>query len=50
MIAAIAIRHGLELVTGNTAHYRAKARRLWRIVLDACPVDAEAISRGEVSG
>jgi tRNA(fMet)-specific endonuclease VapC len=22
MIAAVAIRHGLELVTGNTAHYQ----------------------------
>jgi len=26
---------------------RAEARRLWRKVLDACPGDAEAISRGE---
>jgi hypothetical protein len=26
---------------------RAEARRLWRTVLNACPGDAEAISRGE---
>jgi len=26
---------------------RAEARRLWRMVLDACPGDAEAMSRGE---
>jgi tetratricopeptide (TPR) repeat protein len=26
-----------------------EARRLWRLVLDACPGDAEAMSRGEAS-
>ena len=26
---------------------RAEARRLWRMVLDACPGDAEAMARGE---
>jgi tetratricopeptide (TPR) repeat protein len=26
---------------------RGEARRLWRMVLDACPGDAEAMSRGE---
>jgi len=26
---------------------QAEARRLWRMVLDACPGDAEAVSRGE---
>jgi hypothetical protein len=26
---------------------RSEARRLWRMVLDACPGDAEAMSRGE---
>jgi len=26
---------------------RAEARRLWRMVPDACPGDAEALSRGE---
>ncbi|MGZ3469642.1 MAG: hypothetical protein ACXWO1_07695 [Isosphaeraceae bacterium] len=26
---------------------RAEARRLWRMVLDACPGDSEAMSRGE---
>ncbi|MGA2703425.1 MAG: tetratricopeptide repeat protein [Isosphaeraceae bacterium] len=26
---------------------RDKARRLWRMVLDACPCDAEAMARGE---
>ena len=29
---------------------RAEARRLWRMVLDACPGDAEAMSRGKRSG
>ncbi len=28
---------------------RAEARRLWRMVLDACPGDPEAMSRGELS-
>jgi hypothetical protein len=28
---------------------RAEARRLWRRILDACPGDAEAMSRGEAS-
>jgi tetratricopeptide (TPR) repeat protein len=28
---------------------RAEARRLWRMVLDACPGDPEALSRGELS-
>jgi len=27
----------------------AEARRLWRMVLDACPGDAEAMSRGQAS-
>jgi len=27
---------------------RAEARRLWRMVLDACPGDPEAMSRGEM--
>ena len=26
---------------------RAEARRLWRMVLDSCPGDPEAMSRGE---
>ena len=26
---------------------RVESRRLWRMVLDACPGDAEATSRGE---
>ncbi|HWT81630.1 MAG TPA: hypothetical protein VN648_22795 [Candidatus Methylomirabilis sp.] len=28
---------------------RAEARRLWRMVLDACPGDAEAMARGDAS-
>ena len=28
---------------------RAEARRLWRMVLDACPGDTEARSRGEAA-
>jgi tetratricopeptide (TPR) repeat protein len=28
---------------------RAESRRLWRMVLEACPVDPEAMSRGEAS-
>ena len=28
---------------------RGEARRLWRMVLDACPGDSEAMSRGEAS-
>ncbi|HMF36156.1 MAG TPA: hypothetical protein VKF17_05930 [Isosphaeraceae bacterium] len=28
---------------------RAEARRLWRVVLDACPGDAEAMARGETT-
>ena len=27
----------------------AEARRLWKMVLDACPGDAEAIARGEAT-
>jgi len=29
---------------------RDEARRLWRMVLDACPGNAEALARGEASG
>ena len=29
---------------------RTEARRLWRIVLDPCPGDAEAMARGKASG
>jgi len=29
---------------------RAEARRLWRMVLDACPGNPEAVSREEASG
>gem|GEM_PF-6135241 len=28
---------------------RAEARRLWRMVFDACPGDAEAMARGEAA-
>ncbi len=28
---------------------RVEARRLWRIVIDACPGDPETMSRGETS-
>jgi hypothetical protein len=29
--------------------HRAEARRLWRTVLNACPGDPKAMSRGELS-